>query len=217
MSDKEINTNGGTVVEKNVETGGGEFIGRDKIKTTTIFYSGNAIVAIIAVLVAGVIGVMAVMQREKALIGANPSAVTDTPFQGEDDAACLTQFFADITPANQITIEVGVNAQDHYFSSQALANPDMIGPLGIRLTQNGNMIGALTFLFFPTSRLFKLTSLVDAHCQAVTEYSNFSRGGDPNALHDWDTLKLQVREGAFSLNFCFCGTDYFRFNFQQLR
>jgi hypothetical protein len=132
------------------------------------------------------------------------------------DADCLQQYFADIDPIRQISVEVGVTAQDYYLSSQNGSNQNFIGPFGIRLTQSGKMIAALSFLFFTDNHLFKITSLVDSTCQAVAEYSNTS-GGDRNAIQNSGFLKMQLSEGSFSLNFQFSGTDFFRFNFQQLR
>ena len=148
---------------------------------------------------------------------ANPLPSASIPSISEGDEGCLTQYFANIEPASQISIEVGVNAQDYYFPSQNLSNQNFIGPMGIRLTQNGKMIAALSFLFFTDGHLFKITSAVDSNCQTVAEYSNASRGGDPNAIQNDDTLKIQLTEGSFSLQFHFSGTDYFRFNFQQLQ
>lgn len=145
-----------------------------------------------------------------------PPAASGSPLSG-GEADCLQQYFANIDPTRQIGIEVGVTAQDFYFSSQNSSNQNSIGPFGIRLTQNGTMIGALSFLFFTDSRLFKITSVVDSSCQPVNEYSNATRGGDPNAIQNTDALKIQFTEGSFSLHFQFRGTDFFRFNFQQLQ
>jgi tetratricopeptide (TPR) repeat protein len=62
MADKEINTNGGAVIGKGVETGSGDFTGRDK--TVQNYHNSNvgvvivAIVAIAAILTVGSIGVV---------------------------------------------------------------------------------------------------------------------------------------------------------------
>jgi hypothetical protein len=135
----------------------------------------------------------------------------------EGDPGCLQQYFADIDRARQISIEVGVTAQDFYLSSQDGSNQTFIGPFGIRLTQNGKMIGALSFLFFTDSQLFKIISVINSNCQSVADYSNVTRSGDQNAIQNHDAIKVQLTEGLFSLSFGFSGTDYFRFNFQQLQ
>lgn len=132
------------------------------------------------------------------------------------DADCLTQYFANIEPTRQISIEVGELNRDYYILSEDLTNKDFIGPIGIKLTQNGKMIAALSFIFFTDSHLFKITSFVDAGCQAVTEYSN-GRGGDPNILQDSDTLTIDLAEGSFTLRFVSYGPDRLRFRFEQFR
>lgn len=147
----------------------------------------------------------------------NPMPVASVPSLSGGDADCLIQHFADIEPTRQISIEAGVTDQDYYILSQDLARKDFIGPIGIRLTKNVKMIAALSFIFFSDSHLFKITSLVDSSCQAVVEYSNWSRGGDRNTFQDSDTLKIELAEGSFSLRFILYEPDRFRFNFQQLR
>jgi hypothetical protein len=147
----------------------------------------------------------------------NPMPVAAVPSRSGSGADCLTQHFAAIAPARQIQIEVGTTNQIYYISSQDLANKDFHGPIGIKLTQNGNMIAALSFLFFTDNRLFKIASLVDSNCQAVAEYSNWDRGGDRNVLQDSETLKIELTEGTFSLEFVFHGPGDLRFNFQQVQ
>jgi len=133
------------------------------------------------------------------------------------DEECLTQYFADIDSAKRINIEVGAYAQDFYLSGEELASNDFVGPMGIKFTQNGKMIAALSFLFFPDSELFKITSIVDSKCQPISEYSNTSNSGDPNAVENSDDLQFQLPEGTFVLSFQFSGTDFIRFGFRPLR
>jgi hypothetical protein len=147
---------------------------------------------------------------------ASPASVVSVPSPAGGDADCLTQHFADIDSARQMSIEAGATNQDYTILSQDLSGNNIIGPIGIRLTQNGKMIAALSFLFISDNRLFKITSLVDSNCQAVAEYSNVDRGGDRNTIQDSDTLKIVLAEGSFSLRFIFYGANNFRFNFLQL-
>lgn len=130
------------------------------------------------------------------------------------DGTCLTEYFSDIDPVRQISIEVGVTAQDYEFPSAELEGQGPIGPFGIKLTQNGQMISAMHFLFFADSELFKLTSVVDANCEPVADYSN-ALGGDRSSIQNSGWLNLQLNEGLFTLNFQRWGPNKIRFNFQQ--
>ena len=145
-------------------------------------------------------------------------APSGSPLSGTD-RDCLQQYFADIDidTARQMSIEVGDRAYDYILLSQDSFDQNFLGPFGVSLTQNGRMIGALSFLFFTKSHLFKITSVVDSNCQTVTEYSNALRGGDKNAIQNSETLKIQLVEDTFALNFQFSGTNFFRFSFQQLQ
>lgn len=133
-----------------------------------------------------------------------------------DNADCLTQYFADIEPSRQISIEVGALNHDYYLLREDLAKKGAIGPIGIKLTQNAKIIAALSFIFFTDSRIFKITSFVDARCQAVTGYSN-GRGGDQSTLQDSDALTMDLAEGSFTLMFVSYGPERFRFRFLQFR
>lgn len=72
MADKEINTNGGTFIGEDVSTSGCDFIGRDRINSTTntgntittlsTHFSGNFLIAVIAVLVVGIISIIAILR-----------------------------------------------------------------------------------------------------------------------------------------------------------
>lgn len=148
----------------------------------------------------------------ETLVSANSASVLTVA----SARTCPTDYFSDIDPEKQISIEVGVTAQDYEFPGADLEGQRPIGPFSIKLTQNGQMIGAFHFLFFADSELFKLTSVVDANCEFVTEYSN-ALGGDPNSIQNSGWLNLQLHEGMFTLNFQRWGLNKFRFNFQQVQ
>ena len=132
------------------------------------------------------------------------------------DEKCLTQYFADIDSAKLESIEVGADKYV-YLSSDEFASKEFLGPFGIKLTQNGKMIGAFTILFFPDSKLFKLTSIVDSNCQPISEYSNTSNSGDPNAIRNFSHLLFQLAEAQFDMEFQFNASDSFELIFTQLR
>lgn len=156
------------------------------------------------------------VQVQPTSSSSNQMPVASVPPVSGGDADCLTEYFADIGPTKQIKIEVGSLSHDYYVLSEDLAKEDFIGPLGIQLTQNAKMIAALSFIFFPDSRIFKITSLVDSSCQAITEYSN-GRGGDQDTLQDSDSLTFDLVEGSFTLRFVSAGPNRFTFVFQQFR
>jgi hypothetical protein len=132
------------------------------------------------------------------------------------NGSCLAQQFADIAPDRQMSMEAGATSQDYFFIGEDLAKNDFIGPIGVRLTQNGQPIAGLSFLFFVQSQMFKITSFVDSNCQPVTDYSNASRGGDHNSLQESDTLKIQLAEGLFSMRFTYRAPEAVRLSFLSL-
>ena len=47
-------------------------------------------------------------------------------------------------------------------------------------------------IYFPANTLFKIESIVDAHCERIEDYSNVHRGGDKSAVQNWDTLRMRL-------------------------
>jgi hypothetical protein len=131
------------------------------------------------------------------------------------DEECLMQYFADIDSAKLVPIEVGASYQYVNLSSEDLSK-EFVGPFGIKMTQNGKMIGAFTFLLFRENNLVKLTSIVDSNCQPISEYSSTSNSGDPNAIVGVGDLLFQLAEARFDMKF-YHGSDYIAFTFTQLR
>lgn len=131
------------------------------------------------------------------------------------DENCLTQYFANIDSAKRKPIEVGSGWQPINLSSEDLSK-ELVGPFGIKLTQNGKMIGAFTFLLFPENDLVKLTSIVDSNCQPIpsSEYSSSSNSGDPNAFVGSADLLFQLAEARFDMKFNH-GSDYIALTFAQ--
>jgi len=87
----------------------------------------------------------------------NPAISNSSPANFTNDKTCLGDYFADVDASKQVSIEVGVTAQDFEFPSRDLDVQGPVGPFGVRLTQNGRVIAAFHFLFFIDSELFKLT------------------------------------------------------------
>jgi hypothetical protein len=131
------------------------------------------------------------------------------------DEKCLTLYFADIDSAKLVPIEVGSIYQSVSLSNEDLSK-EFVGPFGIKLTQNGKMIGAFTFLLFRENELVKLTSIVDSNCQKISEYSSTSNSGDPNAIVGVGDLLFQLAEARFGMKFHH-GSDYIALSFTQLR
>lgn len=113
-------------------------------------------------------------------VGAEPSAVPGAA--GED---CFRQYFKGI-PSNRLgTVEAG-GYDDVLSPTERKA-----GPIGMTLTDSG-LVGGIRFAYFPANVLFKIESIVDAHCRPVEDYLSGS-GGDK---HVWqDSTRVNIRLG----------------------
>ncbi len=105
MVDKEVNTGGGPVIEKDVHTGR-DFIGRDRVKTNTNNFDGNAIVAMLAVLVVGIISVIVIIRNENTPIATPSVSITTyatTPLPVAASTVSTTSHVASIVSVTDVS------------------------------------------------------------------------------------------------------------------
>jgi hypothetical protein len=135
------------------------------------------------------------------------STAPDTPIEGQEESdptvvsrseeSCLEQYFVEVAEENRLSAEVGGDTNITF--SASLLEDDVIGPFGVRLTENGQTIGGLQYLVFPASRQFKVTSVVDADCQAMSGFGNLDRPSLENSLENWNSMGIDLPAGSFRL------------------
>jgi hypothetical protein len=144
----------------------------------------------VAALVAAVAGVAALFVGgdgngpEQAAVSAGSPTVTAPSGDGE---GCPDAYFEGIPEDRLDPVEAGTADFD-----AITANQPKTGPFGLALTNNGAAIGAIRLNYFPDNALFKIESIVDERCAQIDDYENISRGGDPNVLQNWDTVRMQL-------------------------
>jgi hypothetical protein len=112
-------------------------------------------------------------------------------------------------PADRIvTLEDGTHDRDIVEVDQSKD-----WPIGVKFTQDGRPLGALTLQPSPRDNLFKVRDVVDAQNHPVAEYSNASRGGTRNVLQNWDTMHIRFEGRLYLLRVG--GFDTIRVNFEQ--
>lgn len=121
----------------------------------------------------------------------SPSGAAVATRSGEGD--CFDQFFSDV-PADRIkSAEVGSPLTPLIGPSQP---KDVI--VALKFTEFNRPLGAMKFILFPESNIFKVTSLVDANCQEIEAFSSTS-GGDKRVLNDYDGLQMQLEGREYVL------------------
>ncbi|MCA1704203.1 MAG: hypothetical protein LC808_13430 [Actinobacteria bacterium] len=110
---------------------------------------------------------------------------------GAGGGSCFRRYFAGVPSDRIASVEAGTEDLDVIAANQPKA-----GTVGLRLTNNGQSIGAMRLAFFPANELFKVESVVDERCETVEGYENASRGGDKHLLQNSDTVRLRLG-GAF--------------------
>jgi hypothetical protein len=127
----------------------------------------------------------------------SPAALTGAPSVPAGDSSECAAFRA--LPADRVdTVEAGMR------------DIEVIGPrermepsFGVVLTDGGQPVGAVRLRRFKgtsyVTDLYKIEAVVDAACRPVRELRNASRGGDPRALLNWDTVRLRLGAHEYDL------------------
>jgi hypothetical protein len=64
--------------------------------------------------------------------------------------------------------------------------------------ERGGLVGGIRFSFFPENTLFKIESIVDAHCRPVEDYLSQS-GGDKHVWEDSDAVSIRLGDHLYDL------------------
>ncbi len=114
------------------------------------------------------------------------------------DANCIDVALGEVPRDRVRTVEVGMRDVEIIGSHQKLD-----APFALLLTENGQRIGALRVRMYGATNaataLFKIEEAIDAQCANVEDVHNFSRGGSPRELQNWDTLRETLGAHLYDL------------------
>jgi len=113
---------------------------------------------------------------------------------------CLSEYFRGIREDRVFALEEGTSNFTVIGREQTKEDP-----IGLRLTDNRQTVGALRFSFFLNGEIFKIESIVDATCGQVKEYSIEGRPGEKRTLQNWDTLQITFGSRTYALRLEFSG------------
>jgi len=120
---------------------------------------------------------------------------------------CPDEPVASLRSERIATVESGANAQIVAGSTASKTEP-----FGLRLTDGGETIGAITATFFPANQVFKFQSFVDADCHAGQVASLAQPGAGPLvAIPNWTEVRIDLLGRSYVLSLG-AGTDI-RVNF----
>jgi hypothetical protein len=109
-------------------------------------------------------------------------------------SGCFDDYFKDFPKDRVVPVETGSQDQDVLGPHQTKSQP-----IALLFTDNQIPLGAIVFNYINAGDLFKVQSVVDSNCQSVTSLSNYSRGGNPNTLQNWDTLSIAIADSRYAL------------------
>lgn len=82
---------------------------------------------------------------------------------------------------------------------------EVVGPqqskqesFALQLADGGRPVGLVVFRFFSANELFKVEHVIDQECRPAS-HQNASRGGDPDALENWDSLRIELAGHVYEL------------------
>ena len=114
-------------------------------------------------------------------------------------SACFAQALGAIPVDRVSQMEAGAN------------DVSLIGPqqskqeqFAVQLTDGGRPVGLVVLGFFLGNELFKVEQAIDQDCR-LASHQNASRGGDPDALQNWDSLRIELGGRVYELRPGFAG------------
>jgi hypothetical protein len=142
--------------------------------------------------------------------GAGASAAdrtTTTTTAAAAPLGCPSELAKSLPSGRIRDVETGADAQIVFGPADS-----HVAPFGLRFTEGGETIGAMTVRFFPESDLFKVVGFVDARCRPSRV--EFVDGGQTDALRNGSNYRLPDLQGhVYVLNLTENGSDV-RVNFQ---
>jgi hypothetical protein len=109
---------------------------------------------------------------------------------------CPDDLTKSLPPQRVATVESGANAQ-------IIAGPTMskTEPFGLRLTDGGRTVGAMTARFVPASGVFKVQSFVDVNCN-VGQVQNLAQPGQGplSAIPTWSDVRIDLLGRLYRFN-----------------
>jgi formylglycine-generating enzyme required for sulfatase activity len=126
---------------------------------------------------------------------------------------CFEEFLTNTYESRSIVLETGARDQD-----LVIPGPDennQIGPLGIKLTENGESIAAVKFSLSSENRLITIEGIIDSHCQEV-RWDNLPRPGERTLqASDFPWVGIYLPERVYTLRFKWgVGNPFIRFDFE---
>lgn len=116
------------------------------------------------------------------------SPAPPTPISPTGPSLCPEQLLAEVKEERTKTMEVGADDQTVVGSSQSLTEE-----FGIKLTSDGQLVGAILLRYFPDSQLFKIGGIVDSKCHRVEDFSNASDPGqEKHILQNYQSVQIRL-------------------------
>jgi hypothetical protein len=107
---------------------------------------------------------------------------------------CPGDLGAGLPPERVANVESG--AHDQIVVASAASKTQ---PFGLRFTDGGDTVGAITARYFPASGVFKIQSLVDADCHAAQAVGLVPGEGRLDAIPNWNNVRIDFLGHSYVL------------------
>jgi hypothetical protein len=143
-----------------------------------------------------VVGIVAIALAGGGVIGGDDDdGGTANKTTSGTGVMCPDELRTTLPPERVADVEVG--AHDQIIIGLAASKTE---PFGLRLTADGETVGAIAARFFPASGLFKVQSLVDADCQAGDVLDPTPGKGRLQQIRNYNDVRIDLAGRSFLLN-----------------
>jgi hypothetical protein len=146
-----------------------------------------------------VVGLAAIAISGGGIIGGDGEGGAPGTGSGDQTPAalkCPDDLTTSLPSQRVATVESGANAQ--IIAGATMSKTEWFG---LRLTDGGKTVGAITARFVPASGLFTIQTFVDADCHAGHVESIAAPGSGPlSSVQNWTNVRVTLRGRSYTLN-----------------
>jgi hypothetical protein len=142
-----------------------------------------------------VVGIVAIGLSGGGVVGGGGGDGTSGTGQKSAKLKCPDDLEASLPPERIANVEVGADGQI-VVGPAASKTPSF----GLRFTDGGDTVGAITARFFPASNVFKIQTVVDADCRAGKIVSLEGGGVIPDTIPNYRNVRIDFMGRSYLLN-----------------
>ncbi|MEN9563958.1 MAG: hypothetical protein RIR73_2202, partial [Chloroflexota bacterium] len=126
------------------------------------------------------------------------SDIPEASLASSADSSCLEKYFSSVPFEYQVDIQTGISTR---------ISSSTEGTYGVRLFENGGLLGGLQFTGVSGTNSFNVISVIDTYCKPVDKFGNLERTNANNVIGNWENLGITFATQNYRLRMGWYGEN----------